>query len=560
MKAIKIRHQWFLLPLILVVSLVSVRTTQAVYWNNDPNFGTTAGTSGLTDMPLWFPNDYIINNTSNNTRGTTILLNNEWALSVRHVVQNGSDFSTITSPGNVNVAVSGATVYGSQIFTPDGGSEISLTHLRGGIPGAINLLSDINTSSDEIGRVVEIGGWGFWGVIDTTQAAGSSDVAGTGSGAETFHRAYNVATSINGLGQITIGTGGTGNATLKADGLVQGIGESGDSGGPMFAFYGTNINDPTQANNLANWRLVGLTATATALGSGNIVSWGASANYTRVSNFSSWINSTIAANSFPASVTGAWVQDAGTGLYDDHSNVVSVTNTTGAPVIHSSFGSGPNHTGGYTMSQVGQKIVMTAMLSAPLVLNDIQFRFGMFNDVGGTIAGNVSGGTPWQGYFVGNAIQGFTNGVFEKGSSGGGVGQWWSQASPNSATVVNGFTTSAMGSFTGSTPAGIYSLSLTYTREATGLEIDWAMSQIDSITGSATSGVYSFTGSILDATPASSSWTYDELGFFLFGSNFTGQMVLENVNVAFVPEPSTLVLLAVGSLAAFFYRCHKQRA
>ncbi len=79
---------------------------RAVYWNNDPNFGV-ASAAGLTDRVIWFPNDNVIDNTSNSTRGSSILLNSEWALTVRHVVQNGSDYSTITEPANVYVDVGG---------------------------------------------------------------------------------------------------------------------------------------------------------------------------------------------------------------------------------------------------------------------------------------------------------------------------------------------------------------------------------------------------------------------------------------------------------------------
>ena len=104
-------------------------------------------------MPIWFNvNDQVIYNDSNSTRGTVVLLNNEWALSVRHVVQNGSDYGSIANPSLISVNVSGIGGYFvDQIFTPDGGSEISLLHLRGGVNGAQNLVPNINTSTDENG-------------------------------------------------------------------------------------------------------------------------------------------------------------------------------------------------------------------------------------------------------------------------------------------------------------------------------------------------------------------------------------------------------------------------
>ena len=69
--------------------------------------------------------------------------------------------------------------------------------------------------------MLEIGGYGYNGIIDTTGFAGSSNVAGTASTAATFHRAYNIGT-ITGNGQINIGTANSGNATLKTNGLLQG--------------------------------------------------------------------------------------------------------------------------------------------------------------------------------------------------------------------------------------------------------------------------------------------------------------------------------------------------
>jgi hypothetical protein len=45
-------------------------------------------------------------------------------------------------------------------------------------------------------------------------------------------------------------------------------------------------------------------------------------------------------------------------------------------------------------------------------------------------------------------------------------------------------------------------------------------------------GVYSHLGSVIDATPASSLWRYNQLGFFLYGGSFTGSIIVDDVNVA----------------------------
>src|SRR5262249_24193608 len=149
--------------------------------------------------------------------------------------------------------------------------------------------------------------------------------------------------SIGGNGQINIGTSGTGNSTLKANSLLQGSAGPGDSGGPMFAFYGSNF--ATQANDMTQWKLVGLTATASALGTGNIASWGTNSNYSRVANWAGWVTSTMAAAPLPpATTTGAWVQDSGSGLYDYTGRAkFSVTGSNAAPIVHSTFGAGASH-------------------------------------------------------------------------------------------------------------------------------------------------------------------------------------------------------------------------
>ena len=354
-------------------------TLRAVYWNNDSNFGVASAT-GLTDRVIWFPNDNVIDNTSNSTRGSSILLNSEWALTVRHVVQNGSDYSTITEPANVYVDVGGVRYYADTIYTPDNSSEMALVHLRGGVVDTLDLTGNINASPNEAGRILEIGGYGYNGIIDTVGFAGSSNVTGTASTAATFHRAYNVGT-ITGNGQINIGTTNTGNSTLKNNNLLQGSTGPGDSGGPMFAFYGTNF--ATQQNDRTQWKLVGLTATAAGINSTtNIASWGTNSNYTRLSNYASWITSTLAsAPQPPPSTTGPWIRDSGAVPYDTGRAKFSVTGSSAAPVDHAAFGPGGK---GFELDHVGDVLSMTATLDTTLAMNNTQFRFGMFDDAGGT--------------------------------------------------------------------------------------------------------------------------------------------------------------------------------
>jgi len=515
--------------------LAAVATpARAIFWNNDPAHGVIS-TTGLTDRTDWFQNVHTINNTSNNTFGTTTLLNPEWAITVRHVVQNGGDYGEITAPVNVYVNVLGTRYYADQIFTPDGGSEMALVHLRGGVSSALDATSRINTSFDDAGRLVHVGGYGYSGYFG----------AGTTLSLGSFHRAYNVG-FLAPNGQIRIVADGE--TSLATNGLLEGTVGSGDSGGPMFAYYGRGFN--IQNATLDQWRLVGLTATGSG-GSGG-EAWGGSSNYTRVANYATWINNTLGSFAPPGpSTTGAWVQDVGSGLYDTGGDKLSVTGSNAAPVVHAGFGPDGD---GFTLDSVGDRLSMAATLDTTLPLGNLQLRYGMFDDEDGTIPGNVTGSTPWRGYFVGNATEDGAQGVYEKGPNGGGVGQWWSIANPNSAPIV-GRSTQATGTYddavgTQSTPAGRYSVSLEYTRTASGLQIAWSTVQIDA--ANLPTGIYSHGGNVLDATPASNSWTYNQLGFFLYGGSFTGTFIVDNIQMAFtnaVPEPRCGML--VGMLAGF---------
>ena len=218
---------------------------RAVYWNADPAFGV-ASANGLTDRVQWFQNTHVIYNQTNSSRGTATLLNSEWAITVRHVVQNGGNYSQIAAPGQIRLDVLGTQYFGDQIFTPDGGSEIALVHLAGNVPSALDAVGTLNSAFDEGNRIVHIGGYGLWGQFNTTGAGGT--VPGTSSNNISFHRGYNIPWV---PGQIQIISDGE--QTLENLGLLEGIAGSGDSGGPMWGFYGSDF--ATQASDMQQWRL-----------------------------------------------------------------------------------------------------------------------------------------------------------------------------------------------------------------------------------------------------------------------------------------------------------------
>jgi hypothetical protein len=234
-------------------------------------------------------------------------------------------------------------------------------------------------------------------------------------------------------------------------------------------------------------------------------------------------------------------------LYDSGGDKISVTGSGGAPAVQAPIG--PNGDG-FTLAAVGDKLSLMAIVDTTLPLDYGVLRYGMFDDEQGSIAGDVAGGTAWRGYFAGNATEGAANGVHEKGENGGGVGQWWSSSSPNSSLIVSrspfadGMFDDAAGMQI--TPAGRYAVSLDYTREETGLAIDFSLTQIDAF-GNPT-GVYSHLGSAFDASPASSTWTYNRLGFGLYGGSFTGTIIVDDIRLQFfttVPEPASLCSVAM---------------
>ena len=251
--------------LIVAVGFAFPSAAHAVYWNDDSNtamFGV-ASASGLTDRPIWFSyNDYRIYNDANSTRGTTILLNSEWALTVHHVIESAAGYNPITTPDKISVYDDNVGGYfADQLFAYPDGSEIALVHLRGGITNALNLVPNIFTGgSGDLNRLVEIGGYGYYGIVQTTNAGGTQ--AGTaGNSNAAFHRAFNTTQGgVNGNGQLQISEDH--DSTIAAANVLEGIAGPGDSGGPMFGFFGTDF--ASQQNDMSQWKLIGLTATSAA--------------------------------------------------------------------------------------------------------------------------------------------------------------------------------------------------------------------------------------------------------------------------------------------------------
>lgn len=498
---------------IVFASVVAGGPCHAIFWNNDPAYGV-ASSGGLADRVDWFQNVYPINNLSNGTFGTATLISPEWALTVRHVVQNGSSTAQIAAPENVFVNVLGTRYYADDIFTPDSSSEIALVHLRGGVSNALDLSGQVNGSGGEAGRVAQIGGFGYAGYF----GAGSTTSLGA------FRRAYNVGTLIDNNSQIRIVADGE--PALAQAGLLEGTVGSGDSGGPMFAWYGSGN---VQNAHPDDWRLVGLAATGSGGKSGEI--WGGMSHYTRVSNFANWIASTRDSQPSPnASATGPWIQQMGSGLYDSGGDRITVTGSNAAPVVLTSIG--PNGDG-WTLDAIGDKIRFTAIVDTTLPIDGLELRYGLFDGLLGAGSDESASAMPWRGYFVGNAIEAGPEGVFEVATGGSGAEHGAASLFDLDSSLLPIGSSFASGTYDDSagaqiTPAGRYSISLEIARMETGLELSYSTIQVD--TANRPTGGYAHAGVVFDTSPA--SWTFDKLGMRLQDSAYTGTIIIDEIRVA----------------------------
>lgn len=253
----------------LLAASVVASSASAIAWNNDPAHGVTSS-SGLTNKTGYFPNVHNIYNGTNSSRGTATYLANNWVLTARHVVQNGSNYGALASPGSISMANGSASHIADQILTPDGGSDIALVHLVGTVTGNTNFSSSIiNTSFSETNKLVQVGGSGIWGYF-----------GGSMTNSTVFHRGYNIAWVNNGQVKIIA----DGESRLNTLGLLEATAQSGDSGSAMWLNLGTDAQVNTWGS---NYVLAGVCATSTGS------AWGGTSAYTRVASYSSWITSTV---------------------------------------------------------------------------------------------------------------------------------------------------------------------------------------------------------------------------------------------------------------------------
>ncbi len=235
----------------------ATRCSFAVVWNgtDHPERGVTSA-NGLTDQVGSFSNVAVVTNNFNSTRGTATYLGNGWIITARHVVQ-GADYSVLAPSGSMNFSgISGALT----IAVPDS-AEIGLVKLQTN-PALTALPStSIYTGSSEGNTIAQLGGFGYWGFVDTPSPNTTA----------VFHRAYNIAFVSGSFVDIKL----DGESRLSSNGLLEGGGMPGDSGSPLFILNGPDsaVNDWTQ------YQMAGILATSQGSGFGSVSSYARVRNY-----------------------------------------------------------------------------------------------------------------------------------------------------------------------------------------------------------------------------------------------------------------------------------------
>lgn len=184
-----------------------------------------------------------------------------------------------------------------------------------------------------------------------------------------------------------------------------------------------------------------------------------------------------------------------------------------------------------SLNSVGDSI----KLSAGVTFSDLatpqadQFRFGLYNVNGSS---NVNG---WLGYFATNS----------GASAGDKYSRLWERSNPNNFSFGSGSGANLIANANAAPSntafaSGTYTFSLTYTRVATGLQIDWTLI--------GTNLSYTVSGSFLDTTPQ--TYTFNRVGMFTGGGLNANQVAFSNIGVDFtpIPEPTVAGLLIGASL------------
>lgn len=256
--------------IMLGILVASVTNAHAVAWNGDSADKGFVSTTGLTDRAGPYINVHTVRNETNGSRGTGTLINENWVITARHVVQLGKDYGQIAPPEKIYFDVIGTRYYAEKIFVAPYSDEIALIKLNRPVPETRAIA--LNESAEESGKIVSFGGYGVYGPFGGKE---QNDIK--------FHRAYNIP-RLGAKGKLVFKSDGK--PVLKELSLLEGGVGAGDSGGPMFLFTGNE----TEAADWSKYKLAGIVAQG-----GGLV-WGADSIFARVSTHLEWIKKTMAEN------------------------------------------------------------------------------------------------------------------------------------------------------------------------------------------------------------------------------------------------------------------------
>src|ERR1700722_552176 len=181
------------ITLITGIPSFAPRPALAVDWNaTDPGSSATS-VNGLTDNYGQFTDESVIDDNADSSRGTCTYLGNGWVLTAQHVVEGSGGYGTLAPTSQIQVNVYG-TNYTADAYQGFGSSDIMLVHLAGATSGPIVNLqgierSQIYTGSAETGNLEQLGGFGYYGQLNS----------GTNGTNASFHRGFNIAFSDGGF-------------------------------------------------------------------------------------------------------------------------------------------------------------------------------------------------------------------------------------------------------------------------------------------------------------------------------------------------------------------------
>ncbi len=282
--------------LLMFAGLCWAPASHAIIWADTWDGGGEWGRR----MDHVFRNIADVRNRQKGSRGTGVYLQDRWILSSRHVIEDQNYGGPVASPERIKVRLPQlGGWYDVEEIVTHGGWDVVLLRLtedprdRGAVPERFR----INAAFDEVGRLVEFGGFGRWG-----------QHGGNIQGGVRFHRARNKIDSQSGGDfQMWLSTGE--NAVE-----YEGITSSGDSGGPIFMRVGRE------------WVLCGVVRAGR---SGN----GAS-QYVRTSMVAGWIETHVERlvwNGDPPSVRNAAQEEAEAEAEGAQETEADAEETTEAP-------------------------------------------------------------------------------------------------------------------------------------------------------------------------------------------------------------------------------------